>query len=219
MSSISVVNGILSDIQSVAQAEHHTTEIHDATIAPYNALVAFNTATGVVVGKNTIITNKHVAKKNQPGDRLTAHPTGTSANGGIYFIKNIVPYPGNADLAVVHVYEKSEDGRNFNEQVKALPFAKNSTVGERISIVGYPNLIKNQYKLFESTGNITQINGNRVTTSAFAEKGNSGSPIINANGEIIGLLYGGQGKESSETTYGVYLTDPIKNFIWSQIEK
>ncbi len=33
-------------------------------------------ATGFVIGKNTIITNKHVSKDYKVGDRITAHPNG-----------------------------------------------------------------------------------------------------------------------------------------------
>ncbi len=41
---------------------------------PYTGVVAFKSATRFVVGKNTILTNKHVSKNYKVGDRITAHP-------------------------------------------------------------------------------------------------------------------------------------------------
>ncbi|KMS30314.1 serine protease SplB, partial [Staphylococcus aureus] len=63
--------------------------------------------TGFVVGKNTILTNKHVSKNYKVGDRITAHPNSDKGNGGIYSIKKIINYPGKEDVSVIQVEERA----------------------------------------------------------------------------------------------------------------
>lgn len=209
-----------NEFQLVAKAEHNVKEIKDASVAPYNSVVAFKTATGFVVGKNTIVTNKHVVKRYKAGDRISAHPTGYTSNGGIYTIKDIILYPGNEDLAIVHVHEKSDEGFNFNEKVKALPIAAKAEKNERISVVGYPDLINKGYKLMESTGKVVEIQGNIMNMDAYVEHGNSGSPVLNSNKEAIGVIYAKRGGTiGSEESIGVYFTQQIKDFIQANIEK
>ena len=43
--------------------------------------------------------------------------------------------------------------------------------------------------MFESTGKILSIDGNQMTSDAFAEGGNSGSPVFNSNHEVIAIAY------------------------------
>ena len=77
----------VEETQQIAKAEKHVTQVKDTNVFPYHGVVAFKDATGFVIGKNTIITNKHVSKDYKVGDRITAHPNGDKGNGGIYKIK------------------------------------------------------------------------------------------------------------------------------------
>lgn len=54
---------------------------------------------------------------------------------------------------------------------------------------------------------------------AFAQLGNSGSPVLNSKHELIGILYAGSGKDESEKNFGVYFTLQLKEFIQKNIEK
>lgn len=64
LTSLGFAENISNQPHSIAKAEKNVKEITDATKEPYNSVVAFVGGTGVVVGKNTIVTNKHIAKSN-----------------------------------------------------------------------------------------------------------------------------------------------------------
>lgn len=53
---------VVEETQQIAKAEKHVTQVKDTNVFPYHGVVAFKDATGFVIGKNTIITNKHVSK-------------------------------------------------------------------------------------------------------------------------------------------------------------
>lgn len=74
---------VVEETQQIAKAEKHVTQVKDTNVFPYHGVVAFKDATGFVIGKNTIITNKHVSKDYKVGDRITAHPNGDKGNGVI----------------------------------------------------------------------------------------------------------------------------------------
>lgn len=220
LSSIGFTESISDKPHSIAKAEKNLKEITDATKAPYNSVVVLSHGTGVVVGKNTIVTNKHIVRnKDFLKYRVNVHHTKTGKGGGNYDVKDVVEYPGNEDLAIVHVKEKSTEGLKFNENVGYIKLANGAKVNERISVVGYPKGAQNQYKMIESTGSINGINGTLMQFDAYAQPGNSGSPILNSKNELIGVLYAGSGKDESEKNFGVYITPQIKAFIQKNIEK
>ncbi|MBH4789186.1 serine protease SplC, partial [Staphylococcus aureus] len=103
LTSVTGINAaVVEETQQIANAEKNVTQVKDTNVFPYNGVVSFKDATGFVIGKNTIITNKHVSKDYKVGDRITAHPNGDKGNGGIYKIKNISDYPGNEDISVMN---------------------------------------------------------------------------------------------------------------------
>ncbi len=92
--------------QQIANAEKNVTQVKDTNIFPYNGVVSFKDATGFVIGKNTIITNKHVSKDYKVGDRIIPIQT-VNGNGGIYKIKSISDYPGDEDISVMNLKKQA----------------------------------------------------------------------------------------------------------------
>ncbi|MBZ8174108.1 trypsin-like serine peptidase [Staphylococcus delphini] len=219
LSSVGFVDSSVNETHHVAQAERNVKEIKDGYVAPYSSVVAFVGASGFVVGPNTVVTNKHVINHLKVGDRLSAHPTGNTSKGGNYTITDMIPYSGKEDLAIVHVKSRSDAGWDFNERTTIMPLANSGQAGERVSLIGYPRPGMNKYKLFESTGTVIKIEGTRVIYDAFAEPGTSGGPIVNLNGEAIGVHTGSDIEITpAKKSYGVYFTEDIKKFIKQHIQ-
>ncbi|MBI0489156.1 serine protease [Staphylococcus aureus] len=221
LTSLGFAENISNQPHSIAKAEKNVKEITDATKEPYNSVVAFVGGNGVVVGKNTIVTNKHIAKSNDIfKNRVSAHHSSKGKGGGNYDVKDIVEYPGKEDLAIVHVHETSTEGLNFNKNVSYTKFADGAKVKDRISVIGYPHPYKNKYVLYESTGPVMSVEGSSIVYSAHTESGNSGSPVLNSNNELVGIHFASDVKnDDNRNAYGVYFTPEIKKFIAENIDK
>ncbi|HDD0010442.1 TPA: serine protease [Staphylococcus aureus] len=223
LTSLGFAENISNQPHSIAKAEKNVKEITDATKAPYNSVVAFAGGTGVVVGKNTIVTNKHIAKSNDIfKNRVAAHYSSKGKGGGNYDVKDIVEYPGKEDIAVVQVEEKSTQpkGRKFKDFTSKFNIASEAKENEPISVIGYPNPNGNKLQMYESTGKVLSVNGNIVTSDAVVQPGSSGSPILNSKREAIGVMYASD-KPTGESTrsFAVYFSPEIKKFIADNLDK
>lgn len=169
-------------------------------------------ASGVVVGKNTMLTNKHV-KRSAPNG-LKAMPGASGANkypNGQFKASEYVEYPGDGDLAVVH-FKPNKQGQHIGDVVPPIPLSDAAKVqkGDRITMTGYP-ADKPYATMWVSKGKILGKPGNQLAYNASSVGGNSGSPVFNAQNQLVGVHFGGvNGKKNSAVALSGDVLDFVK---------
>lgn len=188
--------------------------------------------TAFVVGRHTIITNHHVVKDKSDDSKLVQSKDMIfKLNDKNYKIKSIKPL-FLEDVAILHTKTPIESS------VKPLKLAKSSTIshlnkGETLHSYGYPD-----YKTLNNTVNkntLVKINGyylNPVTIfnheyymKMKVRRGASGSPILNKDNEVVGIVKGGFNRDSKmrnvgskvELSKAQNLNDFVRSVIISQI--
>lgn len=140
-------------------------------------------ASGVVVGKDTLLTNKHVVDATH-GDphALKAFPSAINQdnypNGG-FTAEQITKYSGEGDLAIVK-FSPNEQNKHIGEVVKPATMSNNAEtqVNQNITVTGYPG-DKPVATMWESKGKITYLKGEAMQYDLSTTGGNSGSPVFN----------------------------------------
>lgn len=137
-------------------------------------------ATGFLIdaANKYIVTNAHVVS--QAKNHLIIENS-----KGIQFLAKAIYVDNNADLAIVKVTDSA-----FTKQ-SPLPYSirrNNAELGEQIFMLGYP-----KQEIVYNEGYISAKNGYQMDSlycqlSTDANEGSSGSPVINKNGEIIGIV-------------------------------
>lgn len=146
LTSVTGINAaVVEETQQIANAEKNVTQVKDTNIFPYNGVVSFKDATGFVIGKNTIITNKHVSKDYKVGDRITAHPNGDKGNGGIYKIKSISDYPGDEDISVMNIEEQAVE--RGQKALILMKMSKHSILRKMLKLMTKLKLLVTHYLL------------------------------------------------------------------------
>lgn len=136
--------------------------------------------TGFLIdGKGYLITNAHVVE--------TMKSVYVENSKGDYFSAVTVYSDKNTDLAVLKIKDSSYT------PIKNIPYSikkANADLGEQIFILGYP-----KSEVVYGEGYLSSGSGNNGDSTAYqlsisANPGNSGGPVINNKGEIIGIITG-----------------------------
>lgn len=198
--------------------------------------------TAVAIDDHTLLTNNHVVEesKTRPGKRnyrpakpqfLRFKPMQTPTQTPYTFTVRSVHMIKGVDLAVVHTHENLSDVMT-PMQIASEHSIESMSFKDRIKIVGYPDpkyfesrypslakipshqmFITQGYYLNKATTKEPQIYFNAVT-----RKGNSGSPMMNVNNELIGIFPNGfnnSGRSTfkyneEEMGYGVVMTKHVR---------
>ncbi len=168
--------------------------------------------TGVVIGKDTVLTNRHTLQRVKKPEDIRFAPARTS--------KTVVPFDAfeasdfvvntdpEYDLAVVNV--KPNQYGHIGDCVKPAVMEKepDTSVGTELTITGYPQ-DKSFATMWESKGKSTRKATKRLYYDASTEGGNSGSPVFNKDNHLIGIHAGAVTNEN----YGVRIDSTIYKFI------
>lgn len=137
-------------------------------------------ATGFIIdaANNFIITNAHVVRE-------AKHQLIVENNKGEQFTAKAVYVNLKNDLAILKVTDK-----DF-KKLPPFPYSirkTNAELGEQVYMLGYP-----KQEIVYGEGYISARNGYQLDTiycqlSTSANQGNSGSPIINKKGELLGII-------------------------------
>ncbi len=141
--------------------------------------------TGWCVSEGLIITNAHVIEKNY---KDTILPVKGSLKNGDSFLMDIVYYSKDEDIALLKFRDISDSKflktlEICNEEIK---------VGASLFTIGHPR----DHKYVPTEGIIKDLNFRlknsqhtfkMIHTSLNLEEGNSGGPIFNLNGQVIGM--------------------------------
>lgn len=158
--------------------------------------------TGTIIGKNTILTNKHVTDMET---KDTLYVLLNEDDKTIKFeIENIIEFDEeangedgqNADLSIIQV--KPNNGRNISDEIETFEFAtaeevKGLKTTDSIEYAGYPGDL--QPDLYADTREINLIDGNYISFNSLAEGGQSGSALLNSENKIVGLVRASNDKE------------------------
>lgn len=142
--------------------------------------------TGFFVARNKVATNIHVVAQPKPV-LIRSYDEQT-----IWNVKGVTAFDVENDLVILEI---SGEGAPF-------PLADNDAVkiGDSVSIVGYPG---RRYKVVEGTVRSIRNSDKWLQVNAEIAGGNSGSPVINTNGQVIGVVTG------AEEPYGYIVTSNV----------
>jgi len=132
--------------------------------------------TGFLVEEiGTIVTNFHII---HGLESASIH----LSNGDIYDKVTILAVDERKDLAIIKIF-------GFDLPVLDLGNSNNVEVGEKAVLIGNPL----GFELSATTGIISAIRSSGdgfqvIQTDAAANPGNSGGPLLNENGEVVGVL-------------------------------
>ncbi|EGQ0322305.1 trypsin-like serine peptidase [Staphylococcus pseudintermedius] len=182
-------------------------KISETTRSPYSALGTVYVkseiiASGILIGKNTIITNQHVARlAKQDPSKIIFTPASTRTEEGMQLTPygqfgaekvNESPYGGGIDLSIIKL-KPNQDGKAAGDLIRPAKISDSIDIqaGDKISLLGYPNnyapfsLYRSEIEIFDA--NLGEYFG-------YTEVGNSGSGLFDLKGELIGIHVGKGGK-------------------------
>lgn len=154
-----------------------------------------SSGTGCVINKKGIIlTSSHVVSK-------ASYIEVTTAKGETYKAE-LVPTQGeNEDLAILKIHPKKPLPTTIN-----LGDSSMVKVGQKVLAIGNPFGFNGTL----TTGIVSRIDyeRNKIQTDAAINPGSSGGPILNANGEVIGISQSIYNPDNNKSNIGIGFAVP-----------
>jgi len=184
-------NELKNEIRDIRRSQSQLNQKINQRTAP--AAPSNTSGTGFALSNDGyIVTNYHVVGN---ADSLYIQ-----TNNGEYYKAYMTAYDANNDVAILQVEDK-----NFRFGKGELPYsfaASKAGLGARVYTVGYPN-----DELVYNEGYISSRNGLKGDSMQYrlelpSAPGQSGSPVVDAQGSIVGIVTSKQA-ESESNTYAV----------------
>jgi S1-C subfamily serine protease len=170
-------------VAAYAQSSFNSAEIV-ARVSPSVVLIKGSATTGTVIGSGVVVsrdgriaTNLHVIRD------LTSAGV-QMANGDVYDVLSVTAFDERKDLAIIKV-------AGFDLPVVMLGNSNDLRSGEPVVAIGSPKGLQGTI----TTGVVSAIRDEPsgagfklIQTDAAVNPGSSGGPLINANGEAIGIV-------------------------------
>lgn len=156
--------------------------------------------TGFAISTNgLIVTNYHVIQNSNE-----IFVRGVNGSFSKRYQCSVVSFDKNNDLAIIKI-----DDPSF-VKLSTIPYSIRSQsceVGENVGVLGYPLMASMGEEIKYSNGTISSKSGFQgdITTyqcSAPVQPGNSGGPVFNKNGDIIGIICS-KHKGAENVTYAI----------------
>lgn len=186
--------------QNISQEEQINTTVYE-TVYPAIVVIegdipsGYSTGSGCIISSDGyILTSSHVVK-NAKNLEVTIN------TGKVYPAKIIKTTGKNKDLALLKIEPKTalpEVKLGNSEEIK---------VGQRVLAIGNPFGFNGTL----TTGIISRIDyhNNKIQTDAAINPGNSGGPIVNINGEVIGISQSIYNPDNNQSNIGIGFAVPV----------
>jgi hypothetical protein len=174
-----------------------TSEIVAKSESSVVAIIEENTATheywqgtGWFITGNRIVTNEHVVSNERPCDQMRIVNVATLKH---YTVGHIAYRDTTTDVAVIVINESNASHLNFSEL--------NPAPGIDVVVIGNP--LEDYGKV--TTGTIIDVfncgvdkETNAIYLDAGLQAGDSGSPVLDSNGDVLGMVWGANSKKNGE---------------------
>ena len=136
-------------------------------------------SSGFFVTDDKIVTNIHVVVD---ADLASLH---VRTDNGNCTIQGVTAFDANNDLVILKI---SDEGVPF-----ALSNSDTVSSGETVFCVGYVGYPADRFNIMETTVLSERLNGAWLRVTPNIPAGNSGGPVLNTEGEVIGINVAGNG--------------------------
>lgn len=156
----------------------------------YTTIADDPSATSTANMPYSIVTNEHVISDCESGDPITFEPVGSK-----------VEYP-----AELYSFDKENDfailsTATSGPPLKVAPTSHKPEIGQWVMAVGSPGSEFANLHGTVTTGRVTNLDGYKIVTDAAINHGNSGGPLVNAAGEVLGVNTWGDLDATQNTAY------------------
>jgi len=155
----------------------HAPSVPSATPQKAEPKVDFRGTGFLIDGKGYLVTNAHVISRMKN--------IYVENNKGDYFSASSIYTDNNVDLAILKINDTAY------KTIVNLPYSikrANSDLGEQFFTLGFPRseIVYGEGYVSAKSGNDGDSTAYQLTVSA--NPGNSGGPVVNRNGEVIGII-------------------------------